>query len=475
MSTPTSNEDARALATTSSAPARDEDAPDPFAPWSRRALRRCWRALAGPPTASTYWLTRFVILRGIGLVYLVAFLVAAFQLAPLIGEGGLLPAGPYLERLAAHSGGRGAGFLNAPSVFWLDHSDAALLAVSLVGALLSAAVVLGLSNAAVMIALWCLYLSILHVGQRWYSFGWETQLLETGLLAALLCPLLGWRPLSARHPPPRVPIILLRWLIVRIMLGAGLIKLRGDPCWVELTCLETHFETQPLPNPLSPLLHHLPAWALRGGVLMNHVTELVAPLFAFGPRRARHVAGALMILFQLVLIVSGNLSFLNWLTIVPCLACFDDQLLRRLTPARWRERITAGRGPAPPSAAHRYVTYAFAALVAYLSLPVVANLLGREQAMNRSYDRLHIVNTYGAFGSVGRERLELVFEGTADELDDPLAREDADWREYAFKCKPGDPARRPCVISPYHYRLDWLIWFAALDVQARGRIEREDW
>ncbi len=457
--------------------ATEDDARDDFAPRSRRLLVGFGRALRGPEVRSTYWLTRQVFLRGLGLVYLVAFLVAAFQLVPLIGERGLLPVGSYLARLSEHFGSQREAFLNLPSIFWLDHSDATLLAVAIVGATLSAAVLLGLSNAGVLLLLWALYLSIDHVGQRWYSFGWETQLLETGLIAVFLCPLLGWRPRSSRHPPPIVPIILLRWLIVRIMLGAGLIKLRGDPCWVELTCLETHFETQPIPNPLSPVLHLMPAWVLRGGVLMNHITELLAPLFAFGPRRMRHVAGALMIAFQLVLIVSGNLSFLNWLTILPCIACFDDQLLLRLLPSRWRARLEAEQlaRARRPVAAHRYLTYAFAALVAYLSLPVVSNLLGRGQAMNRSYDRLHIVNTYGAFGSVGRTRHELVIEGTRDPLDDPFTIEDADWREYEFKCKPGDPTRRPCVITPYHYRLDWLIWFAALEVEGRGRLQREDW
>ena len=76
------------------------------------------------------------------------------------------------------------------------------------------------------------------------------------------------------------------------MLGAGLIKLRGDPCWRDLTCLFYHYETQPIPNPLSRTLHFMPRWFHRAGVLFNHLTELVAPWFVFGPRRARHVAGA---------------------------------------------------------------------------------------------------------------------------------------------------------------------------------------
>ena len=164
----------------------------------------------------------------------------------------------------------------------------------------------------------------------WYGFGWELQLLETGFLAIFLCPLFDGRPFPKR-PPPVVVIWLYRWLIVRIMLGAGLIKLRGDECWRDLTCLVYHYETQPVPNPLSALLHDLPVWFHKIGVLFNYVCELIAPFFAFGPRRARHVAGVLMVSFQLALILSGNLSFLNWLTIIPALACFDDSLLSDAT------------------------------------------------------------------------------------------------------------------------------------------------
>jgi hypothetical protein len=222
------------------------------------------------------------------------------------------------------------------------------------------------------------------------------------------------------------------------------------------------------------VLHQLPTWVLHGGVVVNHVVELVAPWFLFGPRRARLVAGVLVVGFQVMLILSGNLAFLNWLTIVPALACFDDAAWRRVLPRRlvaWLERgptvetVERRRGP-------RVVAWLLAAAVAWMSLPVVANLIGwGGQAMNRSYGVLHLVNTYGAFGSVGSERFELVLEGTADAVPD----EHATWKEYELPCKPGDPRRRPCIITPYHMRLDWLMWFAALEYEAYGGLSREDW
>ena len=101
--------------------------------------------------------------------------------------------------------------------------------------------------------------------------------------------------------------------------------------------------------------------------------------------------------------------------------------------------------------------------VLLLSIGPVLNLLSGKQMMNTSFTRLPLVNTYGAFGSVGRERNELVFEGTTDAEITGATR----WQAYEFKCKPGDPARRPCWMSPYHYRLDWLLWFAAMGRAAR--------
>src|SRR5262249_25229067 len=226
--------------------------------------------------------------------------------------------------------------------------------------------------------LWALYMSFVHIGQVWYAFGWEIQLLETGFLAIFLCPPLDARPFP-RRPPPAPIIWLFRWLTFRIMLGAGLIKLRGDACWRQLTCLFYHYETQPIPNPLSRTLHFMPHWFHRLGVLFNHLTELVAPWFVFGPRLARHLAGTVMVLFQVVLILSGNLSFLNWLTIVPVLACFDDGFLAHLLPARLVRASTAAAARAAPSHVQQLVVGAVVALVAVLSIAPIQNLLSGRQ------------------------------------------------------------------------------------------------
>jgi Lipase maturation factor len=411
------------------------------------------------PAAPGQWLGRFVVLRLLGIVYLMAFLTLVNQGAGLIGTHGLLPAIDFLGDAAAQFGGRGAGFWKMPTLFWLlGCGDGAIAAVGWAGVALSLLVVAGYANAIVLALLCALQISVIDIGQDFYAFGWEIQLVETGFLCVFLCPLLDGRPFP-RRPAPRLVVWLLRWLIMRVMLGAGLIKLRGDTCWTDLSCLDFHFETQPIPGPLSPAFHFLPHGAHAAGVLFNHIVELGAPFLMLAPwRRVRFVGGALMAALQLVLIASGNLSFLNWLTLVPIAACFDDELWRRMLPRVLVARAERARAGAAPSRAQAATVAALGVAVALLSIGPVVNMLSNKQLMNTSFTRLPLVNTYGAFGSVGRERMQLVFEGTTDAEITPATT----WQPYEWKCQPADPSRRPCWMSPYHYRLDWLLWFAAM-------------
>jgi hypothetical protein len=414
-------------------------------------------------TTERHDLTRWLLLRLLGFVYSAAFASLVWQLLPLLGAQGLTPAATHVARASAASGSAWRAFLAQPSLFFgVGASDGALLACAWLGLGLSLALLLGATNAALMFVLWALYRSFISVGQVWYGYGWELLLVETGFLAIFLCPLRGVRPFPAASAP-LAPLWLMRWLACRVMLGAGLIKLRGDPCWRELTCLDFHFETQPLPNPLSPLFHFMPRGVHAGGVLFNHLCELLLPLCVFGPRWLRAPAGALMIAFQLVLILSGNLSFLNWLTIVPLIACFDDRQLSRLAPSRLRGWAAAAGARARPQAIAGGL---LAALVALLSLSPIENMLSSRQRMNAAFEPLMLVNSYGAFGGVGRVRPELIIEGTRDADPGPNAR----WLAYEFPAKPGDPRRTPALVSPLQPRLDWQIWFAAM-----ARAEDEPW
>lgn len=415
------------------------------------------RAGGMPASPPSYWLTRFLMLRLLGLIYAVAFLVAINQIIPLIGSHGLLPAGIYLKQVSQTLGSSGAGFMRLPSLFWVWHSDTALLTAAWIGFVLSCIVAAGFANAPILTILWFLYMSFVHAGQEWYGYGWEIQLTETGFIAIFLCPLFDLRPFPGKAPPMPI-IVLFRWLIFRVMMGAGMIKLRGDEIWRNSTALYYHFETQPIPGPLSRWFHFLPHTALKIGVWFNWLAELAAPLFVFWPRPARHIAGSVIILFQLSIMLSGNLAFLNWVTIVPALACFDDGFWSKLLPRRLVRMAEAARDNAQPSRPMLTTAWIVTALIVILSIQPAINIISPGQIMNTSFDPLDLVNTYGAFGTVGRERLNVIFEGTMD----ADTTDKANWQPYIYKGLPVLPDKRPSQIAPYQLRLDWQMWFAAM-------------
>ncbi|KAL4231529.1 Lipase maturation factor 1 [Mactra antiquata] len=424
--------------------------------------------------SGSYWLTRILLLRYLGFIYFVAFLVALHQNKQLLGSKGLLPANLYLNNVKKQSGGINLStFTSVPSLIWLfdyeQNLDDILDYLAYGGLTLSTFLIInGGANWFIMFALWILYHSIVNIGQRWYGFGWESQLLETGFLAIFLCPALNISSIPRSTPTSQIVIWGYRWLIFRIMLGAGLIKIRGDKCWRDLTCMNYHYETQPVPNPMSYYMHHSPEVFHKFETLSNHFVELVAPILLLlpMPRIAKMVGGSIQILFQIVLIISGNLSFLNWLTILPSLACFDDKSIswmfynsvkQKVYTIQQDEKQDRGNKLTVGNYIRRVFNISLGILIAYLSVPVVQNLMSSRQHMNTSFDPFRLVNTYGAFGSITKERTEVIYQGT---YDNPYSA-DTKWLEYEFKCKPGKITRRPCLISPYHYRLDWLLWFAA--------------
>ncbi|WP_406361830.1 lipase maturation factor family protein [Streptomyces sp. NBC_01579] len=387
-------------------------------------------------TADGYWLSRLIFQRALAGIYLVAFLAAALQFRALIGERGMLPVPEFLRRTE---------WRDTPGLFRLHYSDRFFAAVCWTGCAIAVALLAGVDSyvplwAAMLLWLlpWALYLSIVQVGQVWYSFGWESLLLETGFLAVFLG--------NAVTAPPVLVLWLLRWVLFRVEFGAGLIKIRGDECWRRLTCLDFHHETQPMPGPLSWFFHRLPKPLHRVEVAANHVTQLLVPVLLFAPQPVSSAAAGLMIATQLWLVLSGNFAWLNWVTITLALSAVD-----------WSLVATPPAQSVPPLW-YEVVVIAVTALVVVLSYRPARNLISRRQVMNRSFDPLHLVNTYGAFGSISRVRLEIVVEGTDEQLLHPGTA----WREYGFHGKPGDPRRLPRQFAPYHLRLDWLMWFAAL-------------
>ncbi len=399
--------------------------------------------------APAYWLARTVVQRGVAALFLIAFSCAATQFRALLGSHGLLPVPRFVARV---------GFWRAPSLFHLRYSDRLVLCVCWAGIAVSALLVAGVPQRGpawgpllAFLFVWALYLSIVNVGQIFYAFGWESLLLEAGFLVAFLG--------SDSVAPPATAMWLVRWLVFRLEFGAGMIKMRGDPCWRDLSCLYYHHETQPMPGPLSWYFHRLPRPLHKVEVAANHFAQLVVPFALFCPQPVASIGAAVIVVTQLWLVLSGNFSWLNWATIVLALAAVDDTSFGRVF----------GRFHHPSVAAtptwHLGVVLPVSVLVVVLSYWPARNLLSRRQLMNAGFNTLHLVNAYGAFGSITRHRDEIVLEGTDAQTVDQATV----WRPYEFRGKPGDPKRRPRQFAPYHLRLDWLMWFAAMSAPRAHR------
>jgi predicted DCC family thiol-disulfide oxidoreductase YuxK len=433
--------------------------------FSRRATKFLWGNDVGP---HMFILTRWLFLRLLGIVYLMAFGALSYQIIGLVGSNGILPAESYLERVAQSPGIEGLErYIFAPTLAWIDVSDAFLMYLCYAGMILSLLLILNILPAPVLVASWVCYLSLMTVGQTFLSFQWDSLLLEVGFLAIFLGPL----PLRRFRlvDPPIVVVWLFRWLAFRLMFSSGMVKLNSnDPVWLDLSALEYHYWTQPIPTPLAWFVHQLPDWFHRVSTFGMFMIEMVVPFLFFLPRRPRLIGALLTILFQVLILLTGNYTFFNWLTIALCIMLLDDSYLRRFFP-RWMVVLHVRRPR--PSLLRRIPLAIFTLLIVFLSsLTFTSRLVGRylpddlpapaTRFVRYAY-ALRITNSYGLFANMTTTRPEILVEGS---------RDGETWETYEFYYKPGDITRSPPAVAPYHPRLDWQMWFAAL-----GTYERNPW
>ncbi|HUL04539.1 MAG TPA: lipase maturation factor family protein [Gemmatimonadales bacterium] len=415
-----------------------------------------------------YDVTRWVFLRALGIIYLIAFLSLWVQIRGLIGSQGILPAAEYLDELKGYLGPE--RYRLVPTVFWWGASDAALQAVCLLGAACALLVIANLMPVPALALLWVLYLSVSSVGRDFLAFQWDVLLLETGFLAIFLAPggLAPGRMAGAGGSGPSAIVLwLVWWLLFRLTFQSGLVKLTwGDPPWRDLTALDYHFYTQPLPTWTAWFAQQAPPLLKKLVVVVMYVLEIGAPLLIFGTREMRLVACAATVCLQLGIMVTGNYNFFNLLTIALALTLVDDASWTRVLPSRLVAGFTAGGGSGGTLMGAGRV--ALAALVLVVSaikfwdnLSPRTSVSGAAAGFARWVDPFRSINSYGLFRVMTTVRHEIVLEGSND---------GATWRAYEFKYKPGDPARRPGFVEPHQPRLDWQMWFAALE-----RIETTPW
>jgi lipase maturation factor 1 len=372
-----------------------------------------------------------MFLRVLGLIYVVAFVSFGVQARGLLGSRGILPYAEYLK--AAKDALGAAAYWNVPTLLWLFPTDTAIQALWLIGCLAALIAVFGRWQRPALGVCLVLWLSLCSVGQDFYSFQWDILLSEAGFLAIF----------AAAAP---VRIWLFRWLLFRLMFFSGAVKLLSrDAAWRDFTALSYDYFTQPLPTPLAWYMQQLPMWFQKASVGILFFVELLVPFLFFAPRRIRRAAACLTIALQLLILLTGNYTFFNYLTIALSMWLFIE--------------------PDAKSQTSRWITYPLAALIGLLSGLLFLQLFSLPQppggeTVLRLADPLRIVNSYGLFAIMTTTRPEIIVEGSND---------GANWLAYEFPYKPGNLYRPPPIVAPYQPRLDWQMWFAALGTYRNNR------
>ncbi len=439
----------------------------------------------------TYFWARRWFLRALGTIYLIAFVSLWVQVNGLVGSDGMSPANQFLPAVRAQIGPDAYALL--PTLCWFGQSDAFLHCLCGSGVLFSLLLIFGIAPAISLVALFALYLSLTIAGQIFFNFQWDVLLLEAGFLSIFFAPWRLWprrfsveavvpaannfhpagdmpatalaTPSRQQEPPvSRAGLFLLKLLLFKLMLMSGVVKLTsGDPSWWNLTALDYHYWSQPLPTVFGWLADKSPEWFKHFSVAFCLAIEIVAPFFIWAPRRLRLGAAGLMIFLQVGIGLTGNYCFFNLLTIALCLLLIDDSVTRMSLRGVRGQRgalFLPDRLGAWGAVAVFILTFP---INAWLIFSAFKPLARPPRALANVYERLEafrIVNGYGLFRVMTKDRCEIVLEGSTDGID---------WLPYEFKWKPGDVKRAPGWCAPHQPRLDWQMWFAALETPQENR------
>ena len=408
---------------------------------------------------NTFSVGCWLFIRGLGLAFFFAFGSLALQIEGLIGESGILPASEFLDTVQKSWGSE--SFFKVPTIFWLWDHDYFLTGVALVGLVGSVVLIVGLLPRLMIALLWVLYLSISTVGQNFLAFQWDLLLLECAVVAMIVAPS-GVRPRFRTTPQPHpLGSLLLKVVLFKLMFSSGVVKLSsGDEVWRSLEALMVHYETQPLPTWVGWYAHQFPAWFQKTSVVAVFAIQLLVPFGLFLPRVFRHGAVALLLFLQLLIALTGNYCFFNFLTAVLCLSLVDDQMWRRF------RQIEPGQKTSSPKWRKVGLITMVSVLLFLNTLVMTRTLFGYvlpdfAASILAAVRPLRSVNNYGLFAVMTTARPEIQVEGSMD---------GKSWRPYRFRYKVGPLERAPGFVAPHQPRLDWQMWFAAL-----GNYRRNPW
>lgn len=424
---------------------------------------------------------RWLFLRALGIIFFSAFYSLLFQIRGLIGPNGILPAGEYL--LSAQAGLGAKAYWLAPTLFWFNSGDRFLLFVCWLGLVASLLLVINIWPRGAIAVCIAGYLSFVAAARNFAEYQSDGMLLAAGFLCLFFAPP-GARPgLGQEHPPSWASLFSLQWLWFQIYFESGFVKLAShDPEWRSLTALDHYYENGPLPNWLGWYVQQMPHWFHASAAVYTLVDELFIVWMLFLPRRFKILCFIVVTPFQLSIILTANLAFLNHLVLSLGILLLDDRFLRacyqrlvqlliarrgssRGTACRTLEPAPEGRASSTPTVGWRkawqvssllfsafmltwnfYVTAALLLLMIFPFLPLPSSPI-------IALEPFRIANSYGLFAVMTTERREIEFQGT---------RDGKTWIAYPFRCKPQNPSQPPRIHAPYQPRFDWNLWFASL-------------
>lgn len=384
------------------------------------------------------------------IIYLMAFASLWFQVDGLYGQGGILPLNS-IQNYLHHSAGEEVWW-RWPSVLWWRTAvnwgagDWDLHLLCGLGVFSSLLMLWGALPKVTALVCWVSYLSFVSLGRDFMSFQWDALLLEAGLITLF------------HHPRdfPKFTLWCYRWLLFRLIFASGLAKvLSGDPHWAKMDALEFHYLTQPLPHFFSWVAHKFSPWFQQFSTVMALLIELILPFLIFSWRRTRLIAFYCLVAFQVLIILTGNYGFFNWLTIVLCLSLVDN--------VHWQWYfVMGGRGPRPLPRVLKWQTpVVFLLLVFSLFMGTMTTLRLKPFApwlapLYRVNYAFHLANSYGLFAMMTTRRFEIDIQGARGEGGPQQ------WKSYTFKWKPGGEEGHPKFLLFHMPRLDWQMWFASL-------------
>jgi lipase maturation factor 1 len=446
---------------------------------------------------SDRFLSRWIFLRALGVIYFSAFFSLVFQIRGLIGPEGILPAGEYLKSVAEQVGS--TRYWYAPSVLWFSSGTHMVMGLCWIGLAASAILVFNIWPRGMLGICFVCFLSFVSAAGEFSGYQSDGMLLEAGFLSLFLAPS-GFRPgLAETRPPVRAAVYLLLWEWFRIYFESGVAKIAGsDPEWRNFTAMDEYYQNGPLPTWIGWYVQHLPHWFHAATAFFTLALELVLIWGAFLPRLVRIALFFVVTPWQIGIILTANYTFLNYLVLILAFLLLDDDFLIRFFPAKWKKPLL-DRGSAPaiesnlptfdqlsiltPSSSQSrekpttssetprdgwqkirsalapvrvavtavllvWIFYATTAQMVWMITP--APLPTTPVALLEPF---RIANRYGLFAVMTRGRYEIEFQGSND---------GQTWIAYPFRHKPQELDKAPRIYAPYQPRLDWNLWFASL-------------